>query len=142
LSQTLRERLWGFVAAGGSRRGAARHFGVSASTAVRVAASQAERDTLAPKKQGRPPGKGKLAPYVDFLVEIVEAVPDITLEELAAALEAEHGVRVHPSSISWVLIRAAVRLSGHLDPPPADIAARTVPPGRCLRYAVAATPRS
>ena len=42
-------------------------------------------------KQGRPPGQGKLAPYVDFLVEIVEAVPDITLEELAAARLSEAG---------------------------------------------------
>jgi transposase len=61
---------------------------------------------LEPRKQGRPPGKGKLAPFVDFLVEIVEAVPDITLPELAAALLAEHGVTVHPSSISRVLTKA------------------------------------
>ena len=105
-SLDLRERIAGHVAGGGSRRGAGRHFGVSASTAVRVLASQAERGTLEPRKQGRPPGKGKLAPYVGFLVEIVEAVPDITLPELAAALLAEHGVKVHPSSISRVLTKA------------------------------------
>ena len=39
---------------------------------------------------------------------MVEAVPDIALTELAAALEAEHGVRVHPSSIARVLIRAGM----------------------------------
>jgi transposase len=81
---------------------------VSASTAVRVAASQARRGTVVPLKQGRPPGRGKLAPYLGSLVEIVEAVPDITMPELAGALEAEHGVRVHPSSISRVLIRAGM----------------------------------
>ena len=79
-SLDLRERIAAHVAGGGSRREAGRRFGVSASTAVRVAASQAERGTIAPRKQGRPPGTGKLAPYVGFLVEIVEAVPDITLE--------------------------------------------------------------
>ena len=76
---------------GGSRREAARRFGVSASTAVRIAAQLAERGTLAPRRLGRPPGRGKLAPYVDFLVEIVEAVPDIALEELAAALQRARG---------------------------------------------------
>jgi transposase len=105
-SLDLRERVARHVAEGGSRREAGRRFGVSASTAVRIAASQAERGTLMPRKLGRPPGKGKLAPYVGFLVEIVEAVPDITMPELAAALEAEHGVKVHPSSISRALIRA------------------------------------
>ena len=107
-SLDLRARIAGHVARGGSRREAGRRFGVSASTAVRIAASQAERGTLAPRKPGRPPGRGKLAPYVAFLVELVEAVPDITLEELAAALLAEHGVKAHPSSISRVLTRAGM----------------------------------
>lgn len=107
-SVDLRERIAGHVATGRSRREAGRHFGVSASTAVRIAASEAKRGTVAPRKQGRPPGTGKLARYVDFLVEIVEAVPDITLCELAAALEAEHGVAAHPSSISRVLTKAGV----------------------------------
>jgi transposase len=107
-SLDLRERVAKHVAEGGSRREAGRRFGVSASTAVRIAASRARRGTLAPRKQGRPPGRGKLAPYIDFLLEIVEAVPDITLPELARALEAEHGVRVHPASISRALIRAGM----------------------------------
>jgi transposase len=75
---------------------------------VRVAASQAVRGTVVPRKQGRPPGQGKLAAYVGFLAEIVEAVPDITMPELAGALAAEHGVKAHPSSISRALIRAGM----------------------------------
>ena len=107
-SLDLRERIWGFIAGGGSRRAAARHFGVSESTAIRIAASQATRGTLEPRRLGRPPGLGKLAPYREFLVEIVEAVPDITLHELAAALLSEHGVKVHPASISRVLTKAGM----------------------------------
>ena len=107
-SLDLRERIAGHVAAGGSRREAGRRFGVSPSTAVRIAAQVTERGTLEPRRIGRPPGRGKLAPYVDFLVEIVEAVPDITLEELAAALLSEHGVKAHPSSISRLLTRAGM----------------------------------
>jgi len=108
LSLDLRERVWEFIEAGGSRRAAARHFRISASSAVRIAASRAERGTLEPRKQGRPPGQGKLAAYVGFLAEVVEAVPDITLDELAAALESEHEVRAHPASISRVLTRAGL----------------------------------
>ena len=121
-SLDLRERVAGHVAAGGSRREAGRRFGVSASTAVRIAAQQRQRGTLEPRRQGRPPGRGKLAPYVDFLVEVVEAVPDITLEELASALEAEHGVTVHPSSISRVLTRAGMTYKkSHSTPPSAPV---------------------
>jgi transposase len=75
---------------------------------VRIAASQARRGTLTPRRQGRPPGGGKLARNIGFLVELVEAVPDITMPELARALEAEHGVKAHPSSISRALIRAGI----------------------------------
>src|SRR5690606_18696465 len=117
-SLDLRERIAAHVSGGGTRRGAARHFGVSPSTAVRIAASQAQRGTLAARKQGRPPGQGKLAPYVDFLVEIVESVPDITLPELAAALLAEYGVEVHPSSISRVLTRAGMTYKKSRSMPP------------------------
>ena len=108
LSLDLRERVWQFIEAGGSRRAAARHFRISASSAVRIAASQAERGTLVPLKPGRPPGKGKLAASLAFLVEVVEAVPDITLDELAAALLEAEGVAAHPAAISRVLCRAGI----------------------------------
>ena len=96
----LRERISGYIAAGHSRRAAARVFGVSASTAVRLAAEYRDRATFTPKPQGRAPGTaGKLKPHIQFLVEIVRAEPDITLKELAGTLEETHGVSVHLSSI-------------------------------------------
>lgn len=108
LSLDLRERVWSFIADGGSRRAAARHFRISVSSAVRIAASLAERGTLAPRKTGRPPGKGKLAPHLPLLIEVVEAVPDVTLDELAATLLDAEGVEVHPASISRALARAGL----------------------------------
>lgn len=126
-SLDLRERVWRYVAGGGSRRAAARHFGVSISTAVRIAANQAARGTLAARKQGRPPGRGKLAPYAGFLLERVAAVPDITLEELASALLAEHGVRVHSSSISRLLTRAELTYKKSRFPPPSRRARMSAP---------------
>ena len=82
-------------------------FGVSASTAIRLAADHRDRGEIAPKRQGRAPGTaGKLAPHRAFLIEIVRAEPDITLKERAGALEQTHGVSVQLSSIYRALVRA------------------------------------
>ena len=86
--------------AGGGEPGEARHAG----------AAQA----------GAAAGTGQARAHLGFLVEIVEAVPDITMPELAGALEAEHGVRVHPSSISRVLIRAGMSYKNVLPAPSAS----------------------
>ena len=98
-SMDLRERIFGHIAAGHSCRAAARIFGVSASTAVRLAAEHRGRGAITSKRQGRAPGTaGKLAPHMTFLAGIVRAEPDITLKELAGALEETHGVSVQISS--------------------------------------------
>ncbi len=102
-SLDLRERVFGFVAAGRSRRAAARHFAVSASFAVKLSARIARTGSCRPARQGRPPGGGKLMPFRDFLVSHVEAAPDMTMPELAAALAAERGVSAHPASLSRFL---------------------------------------
>src|SRR3954452_20878411 len=59
-----------------------------------------------PARQGRPRGKGKLAPYQAFLIARVEAQPDITMPELARALQAECGVIASPASLARVLCTA------------------------------------
>jgi transposase len=105
-SLDLRLRVVRYVAAGNSCRSAGRIFGVSAATAVRYASDHRERGEVAPKPQGRPAGRfGKLALHAGFLIEIVQAEPDITLQELAGALKATHGVSVHLSSIHRALQR-------------------------------------
>lgn len=105
-SGDLRDRIIGYVSAGGSRRGAAKHFGVSNSCAVKLLARVEQTGSCAPARQGRPPGDGKLAAHRSFLIEQVEAKPDITLPQLAALLEAQRGVSADPSSLSRAL-RAA-----------------------------------
>lgn len=106
-SLDLRERIVGYVEQGHSARAAAQVFGVSASTAVRLAAAHRRQGSVAPKAQGRAPGTaGKLAAHRDFLVERVKSEPDITLQELASALSEARGVEVQLSSIHRALIRA------------------------------------
>lgn len=102
-SGDLRVRVYGEIADGSSRRAAARRFGVSASTGVRLAQRMAETGSLAPARQGRPPGGGKLAAHRDILIRWVEAQGDITMPELAARLVTERGVVVHPASLSRFL---------------------------------------
>ncbi len=104
-SSDLRVRVYGAIEDGASRRDAARRFGISASTSVRIAQRVSATGSVAPARQGRPPGGGKLAPYAAILVRWVEEKGDITMPELAAKLAAEHGVVAHPASLSKFLIR-------------------------------------
>jgi transposase len=104
-SLDLRVRVAAFVEAGHSRRAAARHFGVSDSFAIKLVRRQAQAGSAAPARQGRPRGQGKLAPYQAFLVQIVEAKPDITMPELAVRLFEEHGVVAAPATLSRLLCR-------------------------------------
>jgi len=105
-SQDLRDRVQAHVAAGCSRRDAARRFGVSASFAVRLAAHVLLTGTTAPVAQGRPAGGGKRALVMGCLIARVEAQPDISMPELAAALEEVQGVTAHAASLSRALCAA------------------------------------
>jgi transposase len=106
-SQDLRNRIIDYINQGYSARAAGRIFAVSASTAVRLASAyQRSGDTRA-KPQGRAPGTvGKLSGHIRFLLEVVRSDPDITLAELAGALEEAEGVRANVSSIHRALVRA------------------------------------
>lgn len=105
-SSDLRVRIVGEIERGGSCRGAARRFGVSAATAVRLAQRKARTGSVMPARQGRPLGSGPLSAHVDVLIGWVEAEGDITMPELAAKLLAEHGVQAHPASLSRLLLAA------------------------------------
>jgi transposase len=107
-SMDLRERVVSFVEAGHSRRGAAARFDVSPSFAVKVMLRREATGSAAPARQGRPPGGGKLAPHMGFLMSRVEERPDITMPELADLLATERGVRAHPASLSRVLCNAGI----------------------------------
>ena len=102
-SSDLRDRIVGEIGRGSSRRAAARRFGVSAATAVRLAQRKARTGSVAPSRQGRPPGSGRLAVHVAALIAWVDAEGDVTMPELAARLLAERGVKAHPASLSRLL---------------------------------------
>jgi len=66
------------VAGGASRRSAAERYGVGISSAIRWVDRAVREGSPAPRKQGRPAGKGPLVDHLDFLVAEVEARPDMT----------------------------------------------------------------
>lgn len=108
-SQDLRDRIVDYIVAGHSARAAGRVFGVSASTAVRLASAFRRGGDTRARPQGRAPGTvGKLATHTGFLLEVVQSDPDITLAELAGALEEAEGVKVNVSSIHRALKRAGL----------------------------------
>src|SRR3546814_20179859 len=108
-SRDLRDRISGHVAAGHSRRDAARRFGVSVSCAIKLVQRVAKTGSAAPARHGRPPGAGKLAPYIAMLIRWVEAQSDIRSPELAAKLAAEKTLVPHPASWSRALLVAGSR---------------------------------
>jgi len=105
LSSDIRRRFGNLIEGGMSARAAARRLLISPASGVRLAAKLRRGESLEPMKQGRPAGQGKLGPHRDFLAELVEQDPDITLAELRDALVDAEGVRVHTASIARMLTR-------------------------------------
>lgn len=103
ISSDLRHRIVRGVAAGQSRRSMAERFEVAPSTAVRIQDRYRTTGSVAPARQGRPEGSGKLGPHRRAVIDKVTAKPDITMPDLAEWLEAEHGVTVDPSNLSKLL---------------------------------------
>ena len=87
-SNDLRERIVGAVEGGRSRRGAARHFDVSPSCAIKLLRRWETSGSVEPDRQGAPQ-RYKLDPHGAWLLGLVEAEPDITLEEIRARLREE-----------------------------------------------------
>jgi transposase len=105
ISSDLRERIVRGVEAGQSRRAMAARFEVAPSTAVRVEQRYRATGSIAPARQGRPAGSGKLGPHRRAIIAKVKARPDITMPDLAVWLETQHGVRVDPSNLSKLLCK-------------------------------------
>ncbi len=115
LSVDLRERVVALVAAGYSRRAAARHFAVGNSSAIRLTHRVAASGSCEFDQQGRPPGSGKLAPYTAFLISAVETQPDITMPELRDQLVAAHGIGAEPAVLSRFRCRHGFTYKKSLD---------------------------
>jgi transposase len=97
-SEDVRSLVVGEVAAGASRRAAARRFKVGISSAIRWVDRHAETGSV-----GRKPREGKsrspLEAQAVWLLDLVNKEPDLTLAEIEGRLLTERGVRTSDSSI-------------------------------------------
>ncbi len=102
-SLDLRERVV-TAAAATSRRQAAARFGVGQATAIRWMAALAATGTVAARRRACPPLQARPVRDVPLRTQIDEKV-DITLEEMRARLQDEHGLTVGLGTL-WAFLDA------------------------------------
>ena len=103
LSMDLRTRVLAAIGLGSSGRGAGLRFGVSPASVSRWRARAREQGDLAPKPMGGDRRSAGTEAQSATILARVEATPDLTLEELRAALAAE-GVAVSYGAL-WRFLR-------------------------------------
>jgi len=105
LPMALRNRFRDLIEEGLSCSAAALRQKLSRATGWRWGRLIKKQGHAEPARQGRPPGEGKLAPYVAFFDELLTRDPDITLSESRDTLREAEGLIVHPASSASVLSR-------------------------------------
>lgn len=96
-SKDLRERVVGAIERGMSRRAAARQFLVGDSTAITWFGRYQETGSIEPVPRNKS-NRSRLNDHREWLLELIKAEPDLTLEEIAARL-AERHVKAVPSAV-------------------------------------------
>lgn len=99
LSIDLRQRVIDAVNAGMSCRSAAARFGIAPSAAVKWHRLWRETGSVAPGAQGGDQRSWRIEALGGTIFAMLEETPDITLAEIAARLEREHGQRFAPSTV-------------------------------------------
>jgi len=100
LSVDLRSRVVRSVTEDGlSCRKAAGRFGVSVSSAIRWVQAFRVRGDVAPKPQGGDQRSGRIEALADEILAHLDAHKDLTLEDMVAWIEAEHGERFAVSTL-------------------------------------------
>ena len=107
LSLDLRTRVLAAIAGGLSCRQAAQRFGVSASSAIRWRGLERRQGDARPKALGGDRRSGRIEARAGLILGLVEATPDITLEELRTALAAR-GVAVGYGSLCRFFARRRI----------------------------------
>lgn len=103
LSQDLRQRVIEAVEDGMTRRAAAERFGIAASSAIKWVQQWRQTGSVQARPRGGDQRSQRIEAHSAEILALVEETPDITLAEIAAHLEEEHGLRVSQSTI-WRLL--------------------------------------
>ena len=105
LSMDLRVRFKRLMDGGMRAAEAGRALLLSPATAARWGNKVRNGASLEPRRSGPRKGSGKLDPFFDFFVELIEQDPDITLVELQSSLLVAHEVTCSTSGIDALLRR-------------------------------------
>jgi transposase len=98
----LRARVLDAAARGASAHSVAARFGVGVSTAILWVRRARESGERSARKQGKPRGS-RLDAHEAFVVAMIEANKDITLNEMVGRLSTEREVEVGRSALSaWL----------------------------------------
>lgn len=106
-SEDLRSRVVAEVAAGSSRRKAAARFKVSAASAVRWAALEAQTGSVSARRRGGE-SRSPLEVHGGWLKELVAKEPDLTLAEIELRLLEGLGLKITERSIRRFFKRHAI----------------------------------
>jgi transposase len=121
-SVDLRERVVAAIEAGSSTGEAAKRFCVSKAAAGAWARLKRATGNVVPPRQGKPKGS-VLDAHADFILGVLNDVPDTTLAEMTERLAHERGIRVVYTAVWKFLDR---RGQTHKKRPPMR-ASRSVP---------------
>jgi transposase len=97
-SEEYRKRVLEEVAEGNSRRGAARRFKVGVSSAIRWKKRQDETGSAAPPSRKRK-SRSPLEAHAPWLLALIAAEPDLSLEELTGRVQTELGLKTSSSAV-------------------------------------------
>jgi len=123
-----RERVVRAVAAGLSRRAAARRFAVSVSCVIKLMQRGRRESTVAPERYGgwKRPAR---AAHAGRVHELLRGEPDLTIAELRRRLAAE-AIHVSPAAISRFLTAAGLTRKKRRSTRPSSSGRTSPQPGR------------
>ena len=101
-SQDLRDRVIDAALSGPSLRQAAARFNIGVSTVIGWVGRLRDSGEPSARRQGRPRGL-KLDPHKDFLLPLIKAEPDMTIEKMRERLRDERGVKASVGTI-WTFL--------------------------------------
>ena len=117
LDLDLRRRVVAALEAGMTTAEAAKTFSVGKSTAGAWRRLFLKTGDVVPAAQGARKGS-ILDPYEGFILDLIEDRKDIALAEMADRLDAEYGLRPHPSTIWYFLDRRGITFKKRRRTPP------------------------
>ncbi len=120
LSDDLRRRVVAAVEEGVSCRAAAARFEIAPSTAIKWLQRWRRTGSVQPRSRGGDKRSHRLEAHATEILALIDATPDMTLAEIVAHLDQQHGLTVAPSTVWRLLDRHGLQLQKKRRTPPSS----------------------